>query len=97
MRSRHALLPEARRQFAANLSVLLTEKGLLNSNDKALSRQITAYCNELLHPSTLYNWRKGICLPRQDWFDHLADWLDCEPDDLLPPQYQNMIQKRIGK
>ena len=94
MRNRYALLPEARRQFAANLAVLLAEKDLLNHSYKVLSRQIAAYCNEPLCPSTLHNWRKGICLPRQDWFDHLADWLDCEHDDLLPPQYQNMIQQR---
>ncbi|QMT33484.1 helix-turn-helix domain-containing protein [Conchiformibius steedae DSM 2580] len=94
MSGRCGLLPDARREFAANLAELLAEKGWRNIHDKEMAQKIGEFCQVPVSGQTVHYWRKGSFLPRQDWFDRLADWLDCEPHDLLSPQYQSILQQR---
>lgn len=83
----------ARREFAVNLNALLSEKGLHRASNGELARQISRWCGRRISHQSVGSWRNGEVLPLRDRFELLADWLDCEPCDLLPSQYQNLLQK----
>lgn len=83
----------AQQIFRENLDTLLREKGLEKASHVALSKQMSAFLagEAMITPDRMEYWRNHG-LPRYRQFMQLADWLDCEPIDLLPEIYHEVLE-----
>ncbi|MDO5058610.1 MAG: hypothetical protein Q4D82_01555 [Neisseria sp.] len=90
-----------RQTFAANLKTLLAEKGITTAGN---ARRVWQKAHELFciskppNEASLFAWLNGESLPNATNLGKLAEWLDCEQDDLLSEtqhdNYQRMINAR---
>ncbi|MDK4684714.1 hypothetical protein QDY72_05915, partial [Kingella negevensis] len=71
--------------------VLLTEKGLKCTSQTGLNHiaQISQ-----ISSIKLKSWVFAERLPHKQSLKELAQWLDCNESDLIPPKYANFINNR---